>query len=40
MGLGVFLARAFADRLGGGLTLTSEAGKGTRAVLDLPSGEG
>jgi two-component system sensor histidine kinase RegB len=36
MGLGVFLARAFADRLGGGLTLTSTRGDGTRAVLEIP----
>lgn len=36
MGLGVFLARAFADRFGGGLTLTSELHKGTRAILELP----
>ena len=39
MGLGVFLSRAFADRLGGSLTLTSEAGKGTRAVLEIPNKE-
>jgi two-component system sensor histidine kinase RegB len=36
MGLGVFLARAFADRLGGHLALTSEPGAGTRAVIELP----
>jgi two-component system sensor histidine kinase RegB len=37
MGLGVFLARAFADRFGGGLTLQSEPKKGTRAILELPT---
>ncbi len=36
MGLGVFLARAFADRLGGHVALSSEPGLGTRAVLELP----
>jgi two-component system sensor histidine kinase RegB len=36
MGLGVFLARAFADRLGGRVALTSEPGLGTRAVIELP----
>jgi two-component system sensor histidine kinase RegB len=40
MGLGVFLARAFADRLGGSLVISSDPGRGTRAVLDLPMGEG
>jgi two-component system, sensor histidine kinase RegB len=39
MGLGVFLSRAFADRLGGAVTLTSEAGKGTQAVLEIPNKE-
>jgi two-component system sensor histidine kinase RegB len=39
MGLGVFLARAFADRLGGTFTLTSEQGKGTRVALELPARE-
>jgi two-component system sensor histidine kinase RegB len=33
-GLGLFLARAFADRCGGSLTLTSD--RGTSAVLELP----
>jgi two-component system sensor histidine kinase RegB len=36
MGLGVFLARAFADRLGGRVALSSEPGRGTRAVIELP----
>jgi two-component system sensor histidine kinase RegB len=36
MGLGTFLARVFAERLGGTLTFESETGKGTRAVLELP----
>ncbi|HEY2518090.1 MAG TPA: ATP-binding protein, partial [Polyangiaceae bacterium] len=36
MGLGVFLARAFADRLGGSLTFDSAESRGTRAVLELP----
>jgi two-component system, sensor histidine kinase RegB len=39
MGLGVFLARAFADRLGGSVALTSEPGLGTRAVIELPVGK-
>jgi two-component system, sensor histidine kinase RegB len=33
-GLGLFLARAFADRCGGSLTLTSD--RGTTAMLELP----
>ena len=37
MGLGVFLARAFADRLGGHLSFSSQPGKGTTVVLDLPA---
>jgi two-component system, sensor histidine kinase RegB len=36
MGLGTFLVRAFAERLGGGLIFDSEAGKGCTAILDLP----
>ena len=36
MGLGAFLARTFAERLGGSLAFESEPGKGTRAVLELP----
>jgi two-component system, sensor histidine kinase RegB len=39
MGLGVFLARAFVDRLGGSLAISSDPRDGTRAVLDLPMGE-
>jgi two-component system sensor histidine kinase RegB len=36
MGLGVFLARAFAERLGGSLDFESEPGRGTRVTLTLP----
>ncbi|MCB9786582.1 MAG: HAMP domain-containing histidine kinase [Deltaproteobacteria bacterium] len=36
MGLGVFLARAFAERLGGELRFEVPAGGGTRAVLAVP----
>jgi two-component system sensor histidine kinase RegB len=36
MGLGLFLARLVAEKLGGSLTLQSEPGQGTRAVLELP----
>jgi two-component system, sensor histidine kinase RegB len=36
MGLGLFLAHAFAERHGGRLVLASEEGKGTRATLELP----
>ena len=36
MGLGVFLARTFAEQCGGSLTFESTEGKGTRAVLRLP----
>ena len=36
MGLGVFLATAFAQRWHGRLALASEPGRGTRAVLELP----
>jgi two-component system sensor histidine kinase RegB len=35
-GLGVFLARAFADRLGGTFALTSARGQGTKVVLEIP----
>ena len=36
MGLGTYLVRVFADRLGGRLAFESEPGKGTKAVLELP----
>jgi two-component system sensor histidine kinase RegB len=36
MGLGVFLARAVADRLGGEVTITSAPGTGTSVVFALP----
>jgi len=36
MGLGVFLARAVADRLGGEVTITSKPGTGTSVVFALP----
>jgi two-component system sensor histidine kinase RegB len=36
MGLGIFLVRTVADRLGGRLTFDSSPAKGTRAVLELP----
>lgn len=36
MGLGLFLARAVAERLGGRLELTSSVGEGTRAALEMP----
>jgi two-component system, sensor histidine kinase RegB len=36
LGLGLFLARAVAERLGGELTLDSEPGRGTIARIDLP----
>jgi len=36
MGLGAFLARLLAQRLDGSLTFDSEAGAGTRAVLEFP----
>jgi two-component system sensor histidine kinase RegB len=39
MGLGLFLARAFADRCGGSLVLSSESGKGAVVVLELPRAE-
>ena len=37
MGLGLFLARALLERLGGRLELSSEPGSGTTTVLVLPS---
>ena len=36
MGLGAFLARLLAQRLDGSLTFDSEAGAGTRAILEFP----
>lgn len=36
MGLGLFLANAFADRCGGRLAFASEVGRGTRVTLELP----
>jgi two-component system, sensor histidine kinase RegB len=36
MGLGLFLVRLVAERLGGVLRMESEIGKGTRAILELP----
>jgi two-component system sensor histidine kinase RegB len=36
MGLGVFLVRAYAERLGGNLVYESVAGTGTKAILELP----
>ena len=38
MGLGTFLVRTFAERLGGSLAFESSPGKGTTATLRLPSG--
>lgn len=38
MGLGTFLVRTFAERLGGELSFESEPGKGTTATLLLPLG--
>ncbi|MEZ4267565.1 MAG: HAMP domain-containing sensor histidine kinase [Myxococcota bacterium] len=37
MGLGVFLARAFAERVSGDLRFDSAPGEGTRAVLSVPA---
>jgi two-component system sensor histidine kinase RegB len=39
MGLGVFLARALCDRLGGHFELSSKVGEGTRARVVLPHAE-
>jgi two-component system sensor histidine kinase RegB len=40
MGLGVFIARALTERLGGSLSLSSEVGKGTRVRVVLPQSGG
>ncbi|MFT3926050.1 MAG: HAMP domain-containing sensor histidine kinase [Myxococcales bacterium] len=40
MGLGVFLARALCERLGGSLEFSSAVGQGTLARVLLPQGEG
>lgn len=40
MGLGVFLARSFAEAWGGRLSFSSEVGAGSRAVLELPTARG
>ena len=37
LGLGLFLARAFADQMGGTLTVQSDVGHGTSVVLELPA---
>ena len=37
LGLGLFLARSFADQMGGTLRLRSNPGQGTSVVLDLPA---
>lgn len=39
MGLGVFLARTFAERCGGRLELYSRPGEGTRVTIELPRAE-
>lgn len=36
MGLGLFITKTFADRLGGSLSFVSEVNKGTTAVLHIP----
>jgi two-component system sensor histidine kinase RegB len=36
MGLGLFITKTFADRLGGSLSLTSEVNRGTTAILSVP----
>lgn len=38
MGLGLFLARSFADRVGGSLEVASQPGKGSLFVLQVPGG--
>jgi len=36
LGLGIFLARVFTERLGGNLVYDSDPGRGTKAILELP----
>jgi two-component system sensor histidine kinase RegB len=36
MGLGTFLARVFAENMGGSLIFDSAPGEGTTAILELP----
>lgn len=38
MGLGLFLARSFAERVGGSLSVESHVGVGSRFVLEVPGG--
>ena len=35
-GLGLMMVRSIAERFGGAVELTSELGRGTRIVVDLP----
>ena len=37
LGLGLFLARAFAEQMGGALSVRSAVGRGTSVVLELPA---
>jgi len=39
MGLGLFLVRHVAERLGGELKMSSEPGRGTRSVFEVPERE-
>lgn len=36
MGLGLFITKTFADRIGGSLSFTSESNRGTTAILSIP----
>ncbi|AKU95465.1 Sensor histidine kinase PrrB (RegB) [Labilithrix luteola] len=38
MGLGLFIARSFAERVGGSLTVESSVGRGSTFVLEVPGG--
>jgi two-component system sensor histidine kinase RegB len=40
MGLGLFLARTFAERVGGTLTVESRVGVGSTFALEVPGGLG